>query len=332
MKILPVILAISTMLVSCRQTEQRPASLESTQVKPPQVMADTAPTHPLPETPQKTCGDPLPRATMPASVNFYPVIVDYSEKNLDLVKKHFCEDALKRFSQMAKKDIIQVGSFANQEKANEFKIKLAQYFTGVEVGEPTIVKALSTESRFDMTTMSNVVSAATLTSEQADRLKNIVGISQDFENQNVVILPTYVPKGFKVVGFTSSRSKMKTKTLALKGGHYSITYKNEENQCFYIEGGAHQPIGDKPPRFEKLSHLPSPALGDVEIGITSSEKFSSKGLIGFTGSMYRISRGRNSYTFVSPPISYGKDENSECRCIEEKDAARIVRSLQFLSP
>lgn len=299
---------------------------------PPANKPETEQTYPLPKTPQKTCGDPLPEATTSAPVNFYPVIVDYSEKNLYLVRKYFCEDALKRFSKMVEKDIIQVGSFANQEKANEFKIKLAQYFAGAYVGEPTILKASSDTSLVDAVKMSDVVKAAKLTSEQVEQLKNIVGISQDFKNQNVVILPTYVPKGFKVADFASSRSKMKTKTLALQGGHYSITYKNEKNQCFYIEGGAHQPIGDMPPQFEKTSHLSSLALGDIEIGLTSFDKFSSKGLIGFTNSMYRISRGRNSYTFVSPPISYGKDENSECRCIDEKDAVRIVRSLQFLNP
>lgn len=328
MKLLSATLTTLTILTSCSQPKNTLTVSPSIPVVQSPIVANS-PT--LPQTPQKTCGDPLPNNAMAYPISFYPVIVDYSQKNFNLVKKHFCEDALKRFSQKAKKEIIQVGSFTSQVRAINFKNELAKYFVGVEVGEATIVKPSSTESLTDTATVSTVMKAAKLTSEQADELKKIVGGGKDFKSQHVVVVPTDIPDGFKVTRFATL--KQEHPSPRFQGGHYTIVYKNAQNACFEIDGGVIVPVGDGPYKFEKSLNLFSPALGAVEIGITSYDRFFSTGRIGFTESSHRVSRGKNEYTFVSPSFHSGQPGiNNGCTRMDEKDAVRIVKSLQFMNP
>ena len=282
------------------------------------------------EVAQETCGDSLPTDAKAYPVSFYPVVMSYGEKNLELVKKHFCKDALKRFSEKTKKDVIQVGSFTSQERAKQFKDKLSHYFSGADVGTPTVVERSPQDPP-----KQSVAEAAKLTTQQVAELKSTVGSGKDFKTQEVVILPTDVPQGYKITHFVAWKQRFPSPRFY--GGHYSIVYQNDRGACFTIDGGIAQPIGDEPTRYEEILGLSSPALGSVAIGVTEGDYASKrKSFLGFTESMNRIFRGRNEYSFQSPTLDIYSDKGyhtvNRCSRIDKKDAIRIVQSLQFLNP
>ena len=265
--------------------------------------------------------------------SFYPVFVGYSEKNLDLVKKHFCADAIKRFSQKLGKDVVQVGSFSSREKADKLKLSLSVHLQGSEVGEPTVVQASSQPAT--AISIKSMGVAAKLTPQQVSELEKVVGGGNNFKTQDVVVIPTYVPEGFKVAHFAAWKQTL-TNSPRFSGGHYEILYEDATGSCFTINGGVTQPIGDPPTKYERIVSLSSPALGDVDIGIIGFDRTRSNSFLGFTKSMNRINRGRNEYLFESPPGSIqtgsGFQPISGCKRIDEKEAIHIVQSLQFLNP
>jgi hypothetical protein len=119
-----------------------------------------------------------------------------------------------------------------------------------------------------------VIKAAKLTSEQAAQLSSIVGNGKDFNTQDVVVLPTDVPDGFRVAHFAAW--KQNAPSPELSGGYYQVLYKNSRGACFTINGGRIRPIGDRPTQYERALSLLSPALGSVEVGITDFDRASSK--------------------------------------------------------
>ncbi len=315
-------LVIVFLLSSCSSTKTQPTVEQSPKAVTAQSNGSSAdaPTVPLGKA-RATCGDPLPKDEKAYPVSFYPVSVKYSEANLEVVKKHFCADAIKRKSEKLGKDVVQVGSFTSRDRASALRSELSANLQEAEIGEPTVIQATR-----------NVGEAARLSPQQVSQLKEIVGIGKDFETQDVVVLPTDIPNDFKAVEFSSARQK--TSRPKFTGGRYSILYKNSKSECFELSGGVIQPIGDEPTKYEKVIPLESPALGAIEIGVTNGDRDSYNEMIGFTQSMQRIYIGRNEYRFVSHANKNQDQSNSiySCSRMNQEDAIRVVRSMQFLNP
>jgi hypothetical protein len=322
------VLSLSLLLCSCRTGDNQPTVSEKpTEVNPSQSLAPIADA-PIPLGKAKaTCGDALPKDEKVYPVSFHPVFVSYSEKNLEIVKKHFCADAIKRRSEKLGKDVVQVGSFTSKERANALKSELSAHLQGADIGEPTVIQTFGKVS-----VTKNVGEAARLSPQQINQLKEIVGVGKDFKTQDVVVLPTDIPNDFQAVKFSSIRQKHRSPKFT--GGRYSIHYKNSKSECFELSGGVIQPIGDEPTKYEKVITLNSPALGAVDIGIVDGDRELYSGMIGFTESMQRIMRGRNEYRFVSQ-TNKNKDQSDsiyQCTRMAQEDAVRVARSMQFLNP
>lgn len=98
------------------------------------------PSKPSLKFPEDRCGDELPGDLTAYPVNVYGVFIEeYTERNLNEFKSHFCKDALVQKNQIK----IQVASFLGEDRANIFKKVLEndeifkKIFRGVkvEVGE-----------------------------------------------------------------------------------------------------------------------------------------------------------------------------------------------------
>jgi hypothetical protein len=90
--------------------------------------------------PLDSCGDGLPTNPQAFPVSFYPVYVSMTDANLNKMTRSFCRDAYAMTRKDVGKKAIQVASFTSLDRAEDFKSYLAQFFSGVEVGEPTIVE------------------------------------------------------------------------------------------------------------------------------------------------------------------------------------------------
>ena len=317
--IAPLALCIS--LVGCNWSQQEAPSTPTSVQPPPSPSSNPiadAPVSALGKA-QKICGDPSPKDEKAYPVSFYPVFVTYSDKNLELVRKHFCEDAIKRFSEKLSKDVVQVGSFTSKEKAEKMKLALSSHLQGAEVGEPTVVQTLSKPTI--PSAGKNIGVAARLTPQQVQELEKSVGAGKDFNNQVVVVLPSDIPSGFEVSSFRVYKTGIPKREF---GGRYTINYKNKEGACFYVDGGIVSAQGDTPVTFEKTEPIPSLALGNLVLGIEKFDKDLNIRLVSLVPSNGLV-KGKNLYYF-------GSNDANGCSVISKKDAVRIARSLQFLNP
>jgi hypothetical protein len=62
----------------------------------------------LADFPKPVCGDPLPTSRNAYPVNFYPVFVNFSDRNLSVVKTRFCNDSLPVFRESKGRKYVQV--------------------------------------------------------------------------------------------------------------------------------------------------------------------------------------------------------------------------------
>lgn len=82
--------------------------------------------------PANTCGD-----RNPGGMNtWYPVYVNYSERNLSLAKDRYCRDAIKNYRENLGLHSIQIASFLSQADAQEFAALMRREIGSGEVGEP----------------------------------------------------------------------------------------------------------------------------------------------------------------------------------------------------
>jgi hypothetical protein len=88
--------------------------------------------------PMESCGDSLPQSDEDYPISFYPVFIDHSEANLEKIASEFCRDS---FPQRREGDqlFIQVSSFTDRAKAQDFADFLAETFASAEVGQATVV-------------------------------------------------------------------------------------------------------------------------------------------------------------------------------------------------
>jgi len=89
--------------------------------------------------PKSSCGDEKPNDSNLASVDFYPVNIPYSDENLAIVTGNFCRDAYQKKDESTGDKMIQVSSFIEKTKAQEFADFLGEKITGAYVGQPTTI-------------------------------------------------------------------------------------------------------------------------------------------------------------------------------------------------
>ena len=124
-------------LSSQTELEGSPPNLETEELEP---LTEEPSVNPFSEVrfPMASCGDPLPKSDEDYPINFYPVFIDNSEANLEKVKSEFCQDSLAKLRENDKLS-IQVSSFTDSAKAQDFADFLAETFSFAEVGKPTVV-------------------------------------------------------------------------------------------------------------------------------------------------------------------------------------------------
>jgi hypothetical protein len=113
------------------------------------ITRSTSPTNPFESMrfPQPNCGDAMPTDPKAFPVNFYPVFVDYSESNLQIVTSRFCKDAYKMVRKDTNKKAIQVGSFIGIERAELFQVFLQKTLSNADVGQPRRVEYKETSDK-----------------------------------------------------------------------------------------------------------------------------------------------------------------------------------------
>jgi hypothetical protein len=264
--------------------------------------------------PQESCGDKLPDNLKSDDVKFYPVFIDYSESNLQTIKANYCQDAIKKIRKENGKEAVQVASFDNEERANQFKVFLIKKIGSAEVGEPNIIATHQKNQSSEA-----IAKAARLTSEQVEKLNNLVA------NSGIgigAIVPTYVPPGFKPYVFKHSDS--------LTGLGYKIIYKNTNDTCFGFSTEV-LPYAS-PEGLDNKKEVYSTALGKVNLNYTSFNKSSNNSQI--LAMLRKLnSNGKittEQYSFSSPILSTDKNFES-CTTISFTEAVKIVESLKYLS-
>ena len=285
----------------------------------------------LPEKAEKVCGDRPPEDPTSYPVSFYPVSVEYSVDNLAKIKKHFCEDALKRYSSQAKKDIIQVGSFTGKEKAESFRAKLSQHFRQVTIGEPTIVEKLKTEvsdqksDNGNLDTVESIAQAALLNSKQTQNLLDLENSNMvyrpksdvSFEMGKVkVLVPTYVPVGFKLVDFFRVPPNEYNAEL-----RYRLSYKSLTGEVFDIS--TLQLLGDGPAFQRDSGRISHKLLGQIRLSYVEFDRLKNSA-ISFKVPYQLVYQGQSTgYYFYS---------GSSGKAISIQESIKIVNSLKALNP
>ncbi len=80
------------------------------------------------------CGD-----KDPGSANtWYPVYVDDTQENFNIIRSNYCQDAIRKYRQQEQFYSIQVASFINESQAEQFANLMQAKIGSGEVGEPTV--------------------------------------------------------------------------------------------------------------------------------------------------------------------------------------------------
>jgi hypothetical protein len=88
----------------------------------------------MPNFPLSSCGDPDPGGTN----SWYPVFITNSQANLFLVRRDYCRDAFPKYRKEKGITSIQVASFLDPQKAEQFAQIMRDRIDNAEVGQPTI--------------------------------------------------------------------------------------------------------------------------------------------------------------------------------------------------
>lgn len=86
------------------------------------------------EFPLNSCGDKDPGGAN----SWYPVYVINTPENLNQIKTNYCRDAILKYRKQAKIQSIQVASFLNRTKAQEFADLMQKEIGSGEVGKPSV--------------------------------------------------------------------------------------------------------------------------------------------------------------------------------------------------
>ncbi|MCU0552929.1 MAG: hypothetical protein MUC48_26665 [Leptolyngbya sp. Prado105] len=92
------------------------------------------------QTAKDSCGD---RNLGRGNVTWYPVFINYSDRNLELSKNHYCRDAIKVYREDKQSFSIQVASFLNLSDAERFANLLRSELGSGEIGKTTLYPVAS---------------------------------------------------------------------------------------------------------------------------------------------------------------------------------------------
>jgi len=95
---------------------------------------DSSTTDYMPNFPLASCGDSNPGGTN----SWYPVFITNSQANLFLVRRDYCRDAFPKYRKEKGITSIQVASFLDPQKAEQFAQIMRNKIDNAEVGQPTI--------------------------------------------------------------------------------------------------------------------------------------------------------------------------------------------------
>lgn len=226
-------------------------------------------------------------------------------------------------------DTIQLAFFISNKPTNQFlefsSNKLgsgkAGHFYIIEAKQETLRNTKSAHSK------ESIAQAAKLNSTQAQQLISINNKVKEHETKVLVVLPTYIPSGFRVNIFRVEYQHHPDPRFT--GPRYEIVYRNSSNSCFIIGGGPVTPAGDAPIEYNTITEISSPAFGKVSLGYTDFDRYIGHGHLGFTESGYRIFKNENEYIFASPIEMF---HPINCRMIGVQEAVKIVNSFQVLNP
>ncbi len=329
------LMTISIILCSCSSQSQSPATSQKTQEP---ISAQPQQSAKLPEKAEKVCGDSPPTDPKVYPVRFYPVSVEYSDKNLELVKKHFCEDARETPSKSLGKNILQAASFTSKDKAEAFKEKLSQYFSQARVGEPTIVEQLKSDmndrksAHDNLDTVESIAKSALLNSDQVKQLLDLEesrkfyskGSDRSREIGKVkVLVPTYIPSGFSLAEF----SRISLNPKSEYDMRYRLRYKSSNGESFDIAN--FEMLGDAPAFMCDFGRLDHPLLGQIRLWYSSPDRAGKNTELSFQVPYILFYQGQpTGYYFYSGErqgIGIGK-------MISREEAIKIINSLKPLNP
>jgi hypothetical protein len=95
---------------------------------------DSSTTNSMPNFPLSSCGDSDPGGTNA----WYPVFITNSQANLFLVRRDYCRDAFPKYRKEKGITSIQVASFLDPQKAEQFAQIMRDRIDNAEVGQPMI--------------------------------------------------------------------------------------------------------------------------------------------------------------------------------------------------
>jgi len=309
--------------------------------------------------PLESCGDTLPQDPQAYPLELYSVFLytpgnAWEEKN-DInalkIRSIFCSDALEEQKHSEDNKFFfyheqyEIGSFIGRERANEF-MSLLQNELGndaIKLGEPVVVEAPpSPITTFH--TKEEIGKAAGLTESQIEQLLSLENIPFNSQGQTITrkikaIVPTYVPRGFKLHELRINRD-------GLWLSSYYLEYRNPQNYCFsiYDTGGR----GDAPARHETIRSIYSHALGYIDLGYTQTSRLSSSARLNHTGFDMVIIDANGQVVKENPSgsdfgyilgftsgFSSGGGSgrrDQECQQLSLQELVKVIESLHLLNP
>ena len=343
MKILNIysnlLLLIPLLLLSCTKNNNSPSQPSEQKGTDPKSVSKTTP---LLEKAEKVCGDRPPTDPKSYPVSFYPVSVEYSDRNLELVRKHFCEDASKLPSKSLGKDVLQVASFISREKAESFREKLSQHFSQSRVGEPTIVenpKSDVGDRKAEDQGMDTVKSIHTdfpaLNEAQLQQLRTLNGrvITTPQKESSVklkVALPTVLPAQTKIIRFNVNDTGKLEYNIRDNPLSYTVFYKTNQNSCFIISLDNGQ-WGDGPTGWKSVQ-VNTPFFGIVPIEKAEFDK-ANPVLSRFMHDVKDKTGESKMYRYSMSVVSdvSGLSETKGCKADLPFDSAvKIIKSIRSL--
>jgi hypothetical protein len=278
-----------------------------------------------------SCGDLLPANQDTYPISLYPVFIDFSDSNLKTIKTYFCGDAYKVERRQDRGTAIQVGSFVGLENASIFQAFIQEKLEiAAEIGEATVLQnhpdfelrdTLEPEENLNI----KLVESAGLNAEQAKILSSLDGKKfPSFDDSNFrVVLPKYIPPGFYLEDFEYFEERYEgAETNDWFDLSYTLTYKNKDNQCFWLHVSTNQGGGQA--MYHDSVDATSPDLGTFNLSYTEFDREISSGMV-HSGLTYF---NEVAHLFTSPDW----DNPSSCEWVGVAESVKIVESLTFLSP
>lgn len=269
--------------------------------------------------PKEYCGDELPQDANAYPLDFYPVY--FTEKNGDefgkLIYPNFCRRDI-MFAGLRRRLL---GYFAGLERANQFKNFVETKASNVEIGQPIVFSKKPPS-------LEEVAKGAKLNPKNVEKLMQFAkkALMKNTEEDEIIIVPTYIPEGFKVNMINTKILNDKSQINRFSGDYYSIQYKNGSNHCFGISGTLGGGFGAAPRKTEKIQVL-SKVLGKVTIEYTEFDEIINGAMTAFVGKYPSILYGEK-YNMV---YDFWSQEADGCQAISIQEAVNIVESLQFLN-